>query len=79
MMERLNLNVPKATREKLKRLASRADLREAELARELLVRAVEEAERREIRDRFKTSMSPKLRGRLREITRAMEKLRGGAR
>lgn len=78
-MERLNLNVPRETREKLKRLASLADRREAELARELLVRAVEEEERRAIRERFASALNPKLRSRLREISRGMEKLRGGAR
>lgn len=78
-MERLNLNVPVEVRRKLKRLAARADRREAELARELLVRAVEEAERKEIRERFRETMSPQLRKRLREISHAMEKLRGSAR
>jgi ssRNA-specific RNase YbeY (16S rRNA maturation enzyme) len=78
-MERLNLNVPDETRRKLKRLAARADLREAELARELLVRAVDDEEKREIRERFRSSMNPELRKRLLEINRAMEGLRGGAR
>jgi hypothetical protein len=77
-MERLNLNVPAETRAKLRRLAARAERREAEFARELLVQAVDEAERRAIRERFRTAMSPALRKRLREISHSMEKLRGGA-
>jgi hypothetical protein len=72
-MERLNLNVPDETGRKLRRLAARAGWREAELARELLVRAVDQEEKREIRERFRSSINPKLRKRLLEINR-----RGGA-
>jgi hypothetical protein len=78
-MERLNLNVPASARSKLKQLAARAKRKEAELARELLVRAIDEEDRRELRERFKNSMNPKLRKRLREIADVMEKLRGRAR
>ena len=78
-VERLNLNVPAETRAKLKRLAANAARREAEFARELLVRAVDEEERRLIRERFRAAMNPELQKRLREISHAMEKLRGGSR
>src|SRR5688572_30870741 len=47
-MQRLNLNVPEATGLALKRLAAKAGLKESELARELLVRAVQSEERAEV-------------------------------
>ncbi len=76
-MQRLNLNVPEATRLSLKRLASAAGVKEAELARELLVRAVQSEERAELlRAAAVAARAPALKARLRKISRALEKLDG---
>jgi len=77
-MERLNLNVPAEARAALKRLADRAQRKEAELARELLVRAIDEAEREEF-VRAMAEMSPAARNRLRAVAGALEKVRAGTR
>jgi hypothetical protein len=77
VMERLNLNVPEATRAALRRLASEAGVKEAELARELLVRAVEGEERAELlRDAAAAARAPALKARLRKISLALEKVHG---
>jgi hypothetical protein len=79
-MERLNLNVPADVRQVLKQLAADEGKREAEVARELLVDAVKRAARaRFLRDCEDAMRDPALRKRLREITTAMEKMRGGSR
>jgi hypothetical protein len=77
-MERLNLNVPAETRAALKRLAARSRRKEAELARDLLYRAIDEAEREEFFSAM-SEMSPAARSRLRAIATAVEKVRAGAR
>jgi hypothetical protein len=80
LMERLNLNVPAPARAALKRLAQRAGRREAELARDLLLRAIEQEEREEFFQQVEVAMEdPALRKRLRAVTSAMEKLRGASR
>ena len=73
-MERLNLNIPESVRADLRRIAKRRGLREAEAARELLVRAIEDAERAEFARAMQESMTPALRDRLRRVAEAMEKL-----
>ncbi len=78
-MERLNLNVPAETRAALKKLAASAKLKEAELARELLVKAVEQAERDEFFRAMDQNMTPAARRRLAALARAVEKARGGSR
>jgi hypothetical protein len=78
-MERLNLNVPSDTRAALKRLAAAAKRKEAELARELLVDAVAEAERDEFFQAMERGMTPVARKRLAAIAGALEKLSGSAR
>ena len=75
-MERLNLNIPEETRKALKRLARLANRREAGLARELLVRAIAEAERAALLQRVATAQTPELRRRQLELARALERLRG---
>jgi hypothetical protein len=75
-MERLNLNVPPEARVTLRRLAKLAKLREAEMARELLLRAIDRAEREEFFRDMRENMTPEARTRLRAINAAMEKLRG---
>jgi hypothetical protein len=78
-MERLNLNIPSEARASLRRLASHAKRREAEMARELLLRAIAEAEREELYRAAKAAQTPELRKRLREISAGMEELRGVSR
>lgn len=78
-MERLNLNVPAGARVALKRIAARERRREGEVAREMLLRAIAEEERRELYRRIEKAQSPALKKRLGEISTAMEKLRGSAR
>lgn len=78
-MERLNLNVPEHTRSSLRRLAAVANRKEAELARELLVSAVEQAEREEFFRAMEAGMTPAARKRLRAVAAAVEKVRSGSR
>jgi hypothetical protein len=78
-MERLNLNVPAETRRALKQLAATAKVKEAELARELLVKAVQQAERDEFYRAMEENMTPAARRRLAAVARALEKVRGGSR
>jgi chemotaxis methyl-accepting protein methylase len=78
-MERLNLNVSKDTRERIRRIARRRNLKDAEAARELLTEAVERDERDEFYRRMEEAQTPELRERLSALTHAMEKLGGVAR
>jgi hypothetical protein len=78
-MKRLNLNVPPDTREKIRRIASRRNLKEAEAARALLVEAVEQEERNEFRRQMEEGVTPELRRRLKAIAMALEKLGGRTR
>jgi hypothetical protein len=78
-MERLNLNVPAETRVALKRMAAKAGLKEGEIARELLVRAVDRAEREEFFRQMEEGMTSGARRRLAAIANALEKVRGSAR
>jgi hypothetical protein len=56
-----------------------AGVKEGEIARELLVRAVERAEREEFFRLMEEGMTPGARRRLAAIATALEKVRGGAR
>ncbi len=78
-MERLNLNIPTETREKIRRIAERKQVKEAEAARELLVSAVEREEQEEFYRQMERSQTPELRQRLRALTIAMDELGGRAR
>ncbi len=78
-MERLNLNLPAEARERLRTLARGASRREAEYARELLLRAIEAEEREDFAREMDAATTPALRERLRTIAGAMEKLRGPTR
>ncbi len=75
-MERLNLNIPEDAREVLRKLARSSNKREAELARELLLRAIRQAEKEEFVRQLEASMTPAARRRHLEIAEALEKLRG---
>ena len=78
-VERLNLNIPLETRDRIRRIAERRQLKEAEAARELLMSAVEREEREEFYRQMERSQSPELRQRLRALTTAMDELGGRAR
>lgn len=75
-MERLNLNVTRETRDSLRRLARRRSRKEAELARELLARALKEAEREEFFREMEQNMTGEARRRLNALAVSLEKLRG---
>ena len=75
-MERVNLNLEAADRARLRRLARRARVREAELVRALLLRAIEQAEREDVADRVNRAQTAERRARDRQIARGLEKLRG---
>ena len=75
-LERVNQNLPSAARERLKRLAEAAREPEASYARELLVDAIDRAERARFRKCLEDSRTPERRARDREISTAIESLRG---
>lgn len=75
-MERPNLNIPSQARQSLRRLAKRAQRREGEFARVLLLQAIDRAERDEFFRQVEENMTPELRKRELAIARAMERLRG---
>jgi hypothetical protein len=76
MVERLNLNIPEDARKVLQKLARSSNKREAELARELLLRAIRQAEKEEFVRKLEASMTPAARQRHLEIAEALERLRG---
>jgi plasmid stability protein len=76
VMERLNLNVPKGVRKRLRAMASKSGRTEAEVARTLLVGALTQAEREEIYRRFAESYTPEMRARDLARVRAFERLDG---
>ena len=73
-MERINLNVPKDTRKRLRAMAVRSGRTEAEVARTLLVDAVERARREEIFRQLAESYTPEMRARDLARVRAFERL-----
>jgi predicted DNA-binding protein len=75
-LKRVNLNLPPAARDRLRTLAKAAKAPEAVYARELLVEAIERAEREEFRRRLDASRTPERRARDRAIATALERLRG---
>ncbi len=78
-MERLNLNVPESVRADLRRLAKRRGLREAEAARELLVKALEDAEHEEFMRHLDETTTDAVRSELRRTLDAMEEIFGASR
>ena len=75
-LQRVNLNLPAAARERLRRLAEAAHEPEATYARELLVEAIDRAERARFRKRLEESRTPQRRARDHQIASAVERLRG---
>ena len=75
-MERINLNVPKDVRKELQRLATKSGRTEAEMARTLLMSALEEARRHEFYRAVASAQTPELRARDLTILKAFEGLDG---
>jgi hypothetical protein len=75
-LQRVNLNLPAAARDQLRRLAKAANASEAAYARTLLVEAIDRAERARFRKRLEASRTPERRARDLEIAAASERLRG---
>lgn len=75
-MERVNLNLPPEARRKLKGLAKRRGRSEAVLARELVLEALERAEREEFLREIARTQTPEATARDLEILEAFESLDG---
>lgn len=74
VLERLNLNVPSSVRKQLREMAAREGRTEAEVARSLLLSAVERARRDDIYRRVAEAYTPELRARDLKFVRALERL-----
>ncbi len=78
-LERINLNIPAVARKRLKKLAQARGVNESETARELLLYALREAERREFFDAAAAVASnPAHRERHLKILKAFEGVSSGA-
>lgn len=75
-LERINLNVPTETRKRLRAIAKRLKRTESEVARDLLVRALDRAEREELYREVERSLTDEMRRRMVEVTEALERLDG---
>ena len=75
-LERINLNVPKETRRRLKAAARRLGVTESEAARDLLSSALDRAEKEDFYREVRATMTPEMRKRMLEVARALEKLGG---
>jgi hypothetical protein len=75
VLERINLNVPPAVRRQLRELARRAGRTESEVARNLLIDALERAHREQLYRAVADRQTAQLRARDLEVLRAFEKLR----
>lgn len=76
-LERINLNVPRETRLRLKAVAKRLKKTESEVARDLLADALRREEKAEFYRKVSAQMTPALRERLLEIADAFERLDAG--
>jgi|SoiMethySBSTD1v2_1073268.scaffolds.fasta_scaffold2387225_2 predicted DNA-binding protein len=75
-LERINLNVPPEARRRLRAVAKRLKRTESEVARELLLMGLRQAERDAFYERVTEEMTPELRRRMIEIAEAFEHLDG---
>jgi len=75
-MERINLNVPSDVRKQLREMASQSGRTEAEMARTLLVGAIEGARREAFYRRVIEAYGPEFRARDLDVLRAYERLDG---
>ncbi len=78
-LERINLNVPGDARRRLQAIAKKLDKTESELARELLLDALDRAEREQFYRRVADETTPALRERMLFVAEALEKLDGRTR
>lgn len=76
VLERINLNVPAGVRRQLREMAAQAGRTEAEVARSLLMGALEQARRQEWYRRVAEAYTSELRARDLKILRAFERLDG---
>jgi hypothetical protein len=76
-MEPLTLRLPAEARLALRRIARRDGRPEAEVARDLLLRAIDEEERERFFLELEASATPALRERLSRLAAAVETIRGG--
>jgi len=76
VLQRINLNVPSDVRKQLRALAARAGRTEGEMARTLLIHALEGARREDFFRRVLEAQTPALRARDLEILGALERLDG---
>lgn len=76
-LERINLNVEKETRRRLKAVARRLGRTESEVARELLAQALDRAEREDFYDKVARSMTPAMRKRMVEVVTALDRIDDG--
>lgn len=75
-MERINLNIPKEARKRLKTVARRTGRTESETARMLLLEALDRAEREQFYAEVKEAQTAELRERQIDMIAAYEKHRG---
>ena len=75
-LQRVNLNLPARARDRLRALAKATKKPEAVYARELLLEAIERAEREDFKRRLAKAHTPERRARDREILEAVESARG---
>ena len=75
-MERINLNVPPDVRKRLRSAARRAGRTEAQVARTLLIQALDRQEREDFYRRVAETMTPAIRARQLEILAAFERFGG---
>lgn len=75
-MERLNVNLPSEARAALRRLAKSAAITEGQLARELVLEALERRTREATIERIVAAQTPKRRKRDVEILEALERWQG---
>ena len=75
-LERINLNVPRETRARLRAVAKRLKKTESQAARDLLTHALDRAERDAFYSRVAETMTPEMRARMIEVVSALESLDG---
>jgi predicted DNA-binding protein len=75
-MERINLNVPSDVRKRLRAVAKSTGKTEAETARELLVAALDRAERAKFYEDVAAAQTAAVRDRMLVVHEALERLSG---
>jgi hypothetical protein len=75
-MQRINLNVPADARRRLRAVAKSLSKTESELARELLLDALDRAERERFYRQVADEMTPALRERMLRVAELLERLDG---